>query len=333
MSEQDGAQGQPWRTEPEIDEERQKYLAERRSIKPDIEQGIFPFKDIKLSRSDVEWLLVTHENGRGPVDWNEESQRERKGLDLRGADLRGAKLQNLPLARLYGGLNEDEGLVYEKLSEAGVQLEEAILSRAHLEGALLTSANLMRANFEEGYLEKANFTYALGEKAVFLRSHLEMAKFNDANLEEANFGWTFMQKAFFLEADLKRASFSEAHLEEANFTGSQMEVVNFTGAYLNNAILGALEVEHFGPHLEGARFYSAHLEGAALNYAYLGGKKVDVDDEERVKLWYMRYPKSIWPENMQIVKPADFTRAFFDTATNLENAELGDEAYGFVSLA
>src|SRR6266516_6986111 len=45
-------QGQPWRTQPEIDEERQKYLAERRNIKPEWEQGIFPFKGIKLSRAD-----------------------------------------------------------------------------------------------------------------------------------------------------------------------------------------------------------------------------------------------------------------------------------------
>ncbi len=34
------AQGWPWRTEPEIDAERQKYLAERRAIVPDIEKGI-----------------------------------------------------------------------------------------------------------------------------------------------------------------------------------------------------------------------------------------------------------------------------------------------------
>ncbi len=57
-------QGQPWRTEPEIDLERQAYLTEYRSIKPDIKKGIYPFKDEKLSRADVEWLLSTHENGR-----------------------------------------------------------------------------------------------------------------------------------------------------------------------------------------------------------------------------------------------------------------------------
>ncbi len=38
------AKGFPWRTEPEIDEERQKYLAERRAIIPDIKKGIYPFK-------------------------------------------------------------------------------------------------------------------------------------------------------------------------------------------------------------------------------------------------------------------------------------------------
>ena len=92
------AQGWPWRTEPEIDVERQKYLAERRVIVPDIEQGIYPFKDIKLSRADVEWLLATHENGRGPVDWSDESQHARKGLDLRGADLHELDLSRLPLA-------------------------------------------------------------------------------------------------------------------------------------------------------------------------------------------------------------------------------------------
>src|SRR5690242_9114334 len=74
------SQGQPWRTEPEIDEQRQEELAQRRSIVPNIEQGIYPFRGVKLTRADVEWLLATHENGRGPVDWSDESQRKRKGL-------------------------------------------------------------------------------------------------------------------------------------------------------------------------------------------------------------------------------------------------------------
>src|SRR6266567_1161827 len=94
-------QGQTWRTEPEIDAERQRYLAERQNIKPDIDQGIYSFKDIKLSRTDIEWLLATHESGGkiGPVGWSDESQRERQGLDLRGANLRRLNLSGLPLTR------------------------------------------------------------------------------------------------------------------------------------------------------------------------------------------------------------------------------------------
>jgi|SRR5579859_530759 len=88
--------GQPWRTEPEIDAERQTYLAERRSIKPSMKQGISPFKDIELSRTDLKWLLSTHEDGRGPIEWHDIQQRSREGLDLCGADLQGENLSGLP---------------------------------------------------------------------------------------------------------------------------------------------------------------------------------------------------------------------------------------------
>ena len=46
----------------EISKERQEFLAERRKIKPDYRQDIYPFKDIKLKRADIEWLLATHES-------------------------------------------------------------------------------------------------------------------------------------------------------------------------------------------------------------------------------------------------------------------------------
>src|SRR6266567_4587106 len=135
------AQGWSWRTEPEIDAERQKYLAERRAIVPNIEQGIYPIKDIKLTRADVEWLLVTHENGRGPVDWsNEKELYERTGLDLRGADLRCLNLDGLPLTHLYGGLAQDERnlATVEQGEMAALHLEGASLKRTRLEKASLS---------------------------------------------------------------------------------------------------------------------------------------------------------------------------------------------------
>src|SRR6266702_1017481 len=162
------AQGQPWRTEPEIGAERQKYLAARRAIIPDIKQGIYPFKDIKLSRADVEWLLTTHDNGRGPVDWDDPSQRRRSGLDLRGADLNGEDLRHLPLARLQGGLAGDDWrqATPEQRHIAAIHLEKAILTYTHLEGGVLTHAHLQGAALNETHLESADAYEAHFESSI-----------------------------------------------------------------------------------------------------------------------------------------------------------------------
>src|SRR5690348_11081138 len=104
------AQGMPWRTEPEIDAERQYFLVNQRAITPDVESGAFPFKEIRLNRADIEWLLATHESDGvlGPVDWNDKAQRKRFGLDLRGANLADANLSGLPLASMRGGLSRQD---------------------------------------------------------------------------------------------------------------------------------------------------------------------------------------------------------------------------------
>lgn len=170
-------QGQLWRTEPEIDEERQNYLDERRMIKPEIEQGIYPFRGIKpqLTRADVEWLLATHENGRGPIDWKDESQRKRDGLDLRGADLCQIDLSNLPLARLSGGLNFEEwnDATEEQRKWSAVLMNEANLTEAHLEGANLREAQLKGADLGFAKLERAIFWTAQLKGADFFRAKLE----------------------------------------------------------------------------------------------------------------------------------------------------------------
>jgi uncharacterized protein YjbI with pentapeptide repeats len=170
------SQGQEWRTEPEIDAERQKYLAERRGITPDIEQGIYPFKDIKLSRADVEWLLATHDDGRGPVEWSDEKDvHERRGLDLRGADLRRVNLNNLPLTHLYGGLDQEERdlATVEQGEMAAIHLEGASLRRARLERAIFSWAHLEQANLSRVHLERANLYGAHLEKTDLTQAHLE----------------------------------------------------------------------------------------------------------------------------------------------------------------
>src|SRR5258708_2701350 len=193
-------QGQPWRTEPEIDAERQKYLAERRAIVPDVTQGIYPFRGIKLSRGDVEWLLATHDNERGPINWNDVSQRERTGLDLRGADLRHVDLHHLPLTCLHGGIsrrNWNETTLKQRIM-AEIHLEEASLRYAHLEAACLTRAHLEGADIGRAHLEGADL----------YRAHLE-----GATLFKAYLGGTSLRNAYLDIA----TNLSNIHFEDKNF--------------------------------------------------------------------------------------------------------------------
>jgi hypothetical protein len=150
-----------WRTEPEIDEVRKIYLTERRAIQPDIKKGTYPFKNIKLSRADVEWLLATLENGCGPIDWNDESQRKRDGLDLRGAILNKSKKK----AEFFYAHVENAYLGRSHLENAilrGCHLQGTSLHKAHLEGAELRRAIFNNETYLEGiYLGNQEYGYAL----------------------------------------------------------------------------------------------------------------------------------------------------------------------------
>lgn len=191
-----------WCTEPEIDVERQQFLRQRLTIVPDIQQGIYPFKDVRLSRADIEWLLITHEQGRGPIEWGDSSQRKRQGLDLRGANLRQLNLRSLPLARLRGGLTLEEwiGTTLEQRALAGVHLEQTDLSETHLEGAVLRNAFLQGATMRATQLEQAVLFQAHLEQAYLRRAHLEGANMAHAHLEGA-----YVRDAWLMGADLHHA--------------------------------------------------------------------------------------------------------------------------------
>src|SRR5258708_3778317 len=215
------ALGQSWRTEPEIDEERQKFLNERRSITSNIEQGIYPFKDIKLNRDDVEWLLATFENGRGTVQWNDGRNRPRNGLDLRCAELRRVDLQNLPLSRMQGGLTvkEWDDATSEQREMASVHLQGASLSGAHLNDAFLRSAHFEGANFHWAYLEGAS---------------LGSSHFKGASLRWGRLRGAYLQEAYLQGADLHAAQLEGANLKKARLAGANLELAFFdSGTNLN----------------------------------------------------------------------------------------------------
>jgi hypothetical protein len=186
------AQGMPWRTEPEIDEERKVYLGARRAIKPKVAQGIYPFRGIepKLGRADIEWLLATHETGGmvGPIDWSRKRQRARSGVDLRGADLRALDLSGLPLARMQGGLTgpEYDHATLAEMDAAAVHMSGTILRYAHLEEAALTHARLDGAQLASAHLESADL-YGV-HLAASIPADLTGVHFNkDTKLDRATF--------------------------------------------------------------------------------------------------------------------------------------------------
>lgn len=179
------AQGQPWRTEPEIDEGRQQVLLEHLATVPDRKQARYPFKNVHLNRADLEWLLARVEIERGSLAWVYDPSLKRIRLDLRGADLRHENLQGMPLIGLAGGLIDDwPEATLEEREEAAIHLEGANLSRADLQGSLLRSA----------HLEGANLSYARLQQVSLRAAHLEgvnlqLAYFNSASmLHESELG-------------------------------------------------------------------------------------------------------------------------------------------------
>jgi uncharacterized protein YjbI with pentapeptide repeats len=240
MNQQQNNPPYPWRTEPEIDTERQRFLAGCLATIPDFKQGIYPFKDVKLTRADIEWLLITHEGGRGPVDWTDVQQRNRIGLDLRGAELRRVDLRNLPLTRMRSGLTRDEWnlTTLEQRYMAGVHLQGANLSQAHLEGAVLQGAHLDSATLRGTHLEEANLFRAYLKDAYLRGAHLEEAKLRGTHMEgaylpEAHLQGTDLRNAFFDSAsNLERITLNEAKhgcalLADVQWGSVNLSVVNW----------------------------------------------------------------------------------------------------------
>jgi uncharacterized protein YjbI with pentapeptide repeats len=213
------AQAMSWRTEPEIDEQRQAYLAERRAMHPDIEQGIYPFKDVepKLTRADIEWLLATHESGGviGPVHWDDPQQWNRDGLDLRAVDLRNVDLSNLPLACMRGGLSFDD---WRRATPAQGEAAAALL-----QGAFLRETHLQRADLAQTYLQGADL--------------------RETQLQRANLRWARLQGAFLTKTQVQGATLRYAFFDAAT--------------YLNGIVLG--DNRHGFVHLVDVRWGGVNL--------------------------------------------------------------------------
>ncbi len=257
--------GQSWRTEPEIDSSRQKYLAERLSVKPDIVQGMYPFKNIKLDRADVEWLLANHEQGRGPIDWSDEHQREREGLDLRGAVLNQADLHNLPLSHMQGGLTwyPRNSELPEQFDMAAVHLDGADLNGAHLEGTCLRGAHLEKVRLSGAHIEDADLSGA----------YMQEASLRDAHIERATLVRTRLEGGILIKAHLEGAYLRGTHLE-----GAALYKVHLGGAFLSGTFFDT------ATYLEGVLLTSEKFGSVSLAGIHWNGIDLSVVDWAQLKM-------------------------------------------------
>jgi len=251
------AQGQPWRTEPEIPPERQAELAARLRTEANVWESVYPLRDVKLSRADVEWLLATHHRpGASP-------------LDLRGADLRKADLSELPLDGVRAGLElaEWQTVDDEQRDAATAHFERANLRGASLAGALLVGAALTRANLTaarldaatlaEAHLEHANLHGAQLTGAVLARAHLDTAELTSAQMRGAD-----AHEATFAGATLNGADLAGAILRNADFQKASLR-----GVYLGGGSLTPPDLERlrrWRPTAP-ARLEPADLRGASFD--------------------------------------------------------------------
>src|SRR5262245_31921003 len=131
---------QRWRTRARIDPVRERVLAHCLTITPDVKKGIYPFKEVRLSRPDVEWLVTSS----GVMNLLSEDTTQRNSyLDLRAADLRGMVLEFLPLPGLLGGLGIsawNSSSVADR-EMAAAHMEQVVLNNTYLAGAHLCGAH------------------------------------------------------------------------------------------------------------------------------------------------------------------------------------------------
>src|SRR2546421_3493043 len=209
-------QGQAWRTEPEISTERQKFLKERLSIIPNLKQGIYPFKGIKLNRADVEWLIDIHESRQIEHKLTERA----RGLDFRGADLSYVDLQRLPLTQLQGGVHGDAWMSSTK--------EEREAAAIHLEGANLAGTDLSWARLRCGHLEGADLSTAHLEGTVLRHAYL-----NGAQFRLAFFSYSTRLDEILLGDKKGYASFIDVNWNGVNLTAIQWSEMKMTSSEQN----------------------------------------------------------------------------------------------------
>jgi uncharacterized protein YjbI with pentapeptide repeats len=270
----------------------------------------------------VEWLLATHENERGPIDWGDESQHKRLGLDLRGADLCHINLIGLPLAGIYGGLHRDQWLYSsaEQCEAAALQLERADLRFARLEGADLHYAHLERADLRSAHLEKTDLT----------KAHLQSADLNSTHFEEANASAAQLQGAYVGSARLEKAHLKDVHLEGADLYKAHLEGAILCGAFFDSAT--TLNDIAFGSERCGKAFM-VDVRWNDVNLAVVNWSAIPTLGDEYVAHQSYTIEGIVKSRDVRIDEYRAAVRAYRQLAVVLRNQGLNEDAAHFAYRA
>jgi uncharacterized protein YjbI with pentapeptide repeats len=282
------ARGTPWRTEPEVDAQRQRFLADCRTRRPSWQLDGFPFGGIRLARADIEWLLATHEDQGvvGPVvqNWVDEvpaslCEAGGEGEDGLGAPLAGADLQSVAMDLLLRGMQWASGQ-HEAPKEGGEEggEDDPQLTRwgLDLRGAQLDGEDLSALPLDStwGGLDKDRWRRATTEQRDAAALHLEGADLHDVWLRQARLRRAHLQRANLRGAHLTDADLREARLEAADLSGARGMRVSLFRADLHGALLRGAnlkQAELVNADLRGADLRGAILWGATLRGAHLEG--------------------------------------------------------------
>jgi uncharacterized protein YjbI with pentapeptide repeats len=289
------AQGMPWRTEAEIDKERQGYLAKRRVATPNYQRAAYPFAGMCLTRADIEWLLATHEDAgvHGPVVGSVVIAEPADPPDLHGIDL-----QDVAFGLLVEGLSRQRQV---EAAPAGGQPEldapsdkdEQMLLRwgLDLRGANLCGVDLSRLPFESLWgglhgdwwrdasieqreaaavqLERANLREASLQGSFLRNANLRGAELQVSSLQCADLYGATLEGADLAGADCAGTNFFRANLHRANLCEAYASRAEFRNAHLCHADLSQAVL--WGATMRGAHLEQACLRGADLRRVDLTG--------------------------------------------------------------
>lgn len=183
-------------------------------------------------------------------------------------------------------------------SLAGIDLSEALVSRADFSGADLTGARL-----DKTVAEGTNFSGARLKQATISRSMLNGSVFKKADLTAARAAGNMLVGANFSGARLNGADLSRSLLQDADFTGADLSGAVAAPGYFINADFTGAAVNR--ATLDRSLFKDATLAGVPMKAShqqktiYVGGSAVGADLSGSDL------------HNMRIVQGADFDDADF----------------------